>query len=265
MGVSFVSAEGDPLYDKRPLIVRKLRGDDALIERLQGRGARPLQIPVMRMAPPSPEHQRASEQVFAQLDSYTMAAFISPYVAELVLQELKQRALTLPTGCHCLAVGQGTAAVLRDAGYEVTAPGLEMTSEGLLDMPELSILGGENIVIFRGEGGRRVMDQAFTQRGARVTSCLLYRREPDPTHRAALLQAILDGAFDSVVIHSGELLSNMAALLPSDALQKLLRHPLIVPHARVAATARAFGAREVEIARNASTDAIEAALTQCYS
>lgn len=260
-----MSAERDILHGRRPLIVRKQRPDDALIERLKRRGAQPLEIPVMRMGPPDPTHQAAAEQVFQQLEDYTMAAFISPYVAELVLTELARRHLTLPSTCHCLAVGQGTAAVLREAGYDVTAPGLDMTSEGLLEMPGLSNLSGENIVIFRGEGGRRVMDQAFTGRGARITSCLLYRREPDPARRDDLLQAIQKNAFDAVVLHSGELLDNMAVLLPDDAMQQVLKYPLVVPHARVADKARALGAEQIETACNASTDSIEAALAQCYS
>ena len=259
-----MTAEHDSLRGKRPLIIRKLR-HDALIERLRKRGAEPLQIPVMRMGPSAPEYQNAAERVFGGLDRFTLAAFISPYVAELVLQELRKRSLTLPAACHCLAVGQGTAAILRDAGYTVTAPDLDMTSEGLLEMPELASLKGQEIVIFRGEGGRRVMDEAFVQRGASVTSCVLYRREPDPTHRDVLLQAVRDNAFDAVVIHSGELLSNMAALLPDEALETVLRYPLIVPHERVAAKARGLGARRIEIACNASTDAIEATLTRCYS
>lgn len=262
---NFVSADGDILHGRRPLIVRKRRRDDALIARLKMRGARPLEVPVMRMGAPDPVHQAAAEQVFQQLQDYTMAAFISPYVAELVLAELERRHLQLAPACHCLAVGQGTAAVLRDAGYEVTAPGLDMTSEGLLEMSQLADLSGENIVIFRGEGGRRVMDQAFVQRGARITSCLLYRREPDLDQRDSLLQAVRENAFDAVVVHSGELLSHMAALLPDDALAQVLRYPLVVPHARVADKARDLGAEQVEIACNASTDAIEAALAQCYS
>lgn len=264
-GESFVVTESHSWLGRRPLIVRKQRDGDALIARLKARDAEPLELPVMRMGAPGPAEQIAAERVFGRLDSYTMAVFISPYVAERVLAELQQRRLTLSPVCRCLAVGQGTAAVLRAAGHEVTAPSLDMTSEGLLELPELADLSGEAVIIFRGEGGRRVMDQVFRERGATVTGCLLYRREADPSHREMLIQAIHEDAFDVVVVHSGELLDNLVTLLPKNVLQHLLQHTLIVPHARVADKARRLGAGRIEIASNASSDAIEAALARCYS
>lgn len=250
---------------KRPLIIRRRRPGDSLIAMLRALGANPMELPVMRMASPDEVSRASSDQVFAELSRFSMAVFTSPYAAERVLAELRKRHLTIPTSCRCLAVGQATAAVLRAHGHEVMAPGRDMTSEGVLKLSSLLSLEDEIIVIFRGEGGRRVMDQEFAARGATVISCPLYRREPDPTHRQVLLEAIRDDAFDVVVAHSGELLDNLAAELPGNVLTQLLSHSVVVPHSRVADKARDLGAQRVEVADNASSDAIVSALARCYS
>lgn len=250
---------------KRPLIVRRQRPGDSLIATLVSSGAAPLELPVMRMVPPDAASQNLADQVFENLARFSIAVFTSPYLAERVLDELQKRHLKMPTDWRCLAVGQGTANVLRAAGYEVMAPERDMTSEGVLELSRLPSMADQQVVIFRGEGGRRVMDQKFAARGAIITSCPLYRRELDPSHRQILHDAIRHRSFDVVVVHSGELLDNLTALLPDDLLKQLFEHRLLVPHPRVANTARSCGAQQIEIAENASTDAIIAALVRCYS
>lgn len=136
-----------------------------------------------------------------------------------------------------------------------------MNSEELLAHPALSAVAGKGIVIFKGEGGRELLGETLTARGARVASCALYRRVL-PSGAADTLAAVLAAhRVNAFLASSGETLGNLLGLLhrmpagkvPADAC-------FVVPGERVAAEARQRTPARVVMARNASDAAMLDAL-----
>ena len=76
-----------------------------------------------------------------------------------------------------LAVGKGTQTKLKIAtAQNVVVPKRCFDSEGLLDLPALSDLQGKHILIVRGVGGRELLCDTLTKRGAVVDYYQPYQR-----------------------------------------------------------------------------------------
>ena len=81
--------------------------------------------------------------------------------------DLISKLRSLPPHLKMAAVGKGTADTLKHYGAsEVLIPTGQFDSEALLKQEELQNIAGKRIVIFRGNGGRQLLGDILTQRGA---------------------------------------------------------------------------------------------------
>ena len=138
-----------------------------------------------------------------------------------------------------------------------------MNSEGLLALAGLQTVDRERVLIIKGEGGRRLLSEVLSERGARVEQLSVYRRKPPSTSGSELAEVFNVNQFDAIVFTSGEGLHNMLSLLPPSEHQLLREIPLVVPGQRVAELADDNGFRTVYTAHNATDKAIMEALRQC--
>lgn len=80
-----------------------------------------------------------------------------------------------------IAVGQPTKDALVQFGFDVITPaefGLPMSNEGMIQLPILANLNqNDHIMIWRGVGGRRLLDDTLAQRGVRVLPIEFYQRQ----------------------------------------------------------------------------------------
>src|SRR5699024_12163754 len=148
--------------------------------------------------------------------------------------------------------GQGTASIAHELGLKnVVFPERHGTSEAMLAMPELQDVDGLDIVILAAAGGRSLMGEVLTRRGALVERIHVYQRVP------CELPA---GASDSIA-QAPELVTLGASLeavtgllekLPDAAADRVRSAPLIVPSRRVAEHARKLGCGHCVVAQGAS-------------
>lgn len=111
----------------------------------------------------------------------------------------------------------------------------------------LAALSGRPVLIVRGDGGREWLADRLREAGAQVEPVCAYRRAvPAPVADAwARVRALLRGAPHAWLLTSSEGVRNLAALAdaslaPADR-AALLHAPLVVPHPRIAETARSVG------------------------
>jgi uroporphyrinogen-III synthase len=191
----------------------------------------------------------------ARLARYQCAIFVSANAARYALPALLADG-NWPVGVRAVAVGSGTAAALSVAGVpDVLYPPEGSGSERLLALPEFSEdrTRGQKIVIFRGDGGRELLAQTLTARGASVDYVPVYRRGGPTVGGAAFCARLAAGNFDALALSSSEALRRLLAL--AGHLPNLRATPLFAPHARVAEQARAAG-----FARVVHTEAGDAGL-----
>lgn len=112
----------------------------------------------------------------ASLDRAHAAFFVSANAARLALPLIADAIGDWPDAVHCLAVGEATAGVLRDAGLPVVVPAEGFNSEAVLALPCLARLDGKRVLVFRGDGGRELFAGALRDRGASVDYIQVYRR-----------------------------------------------------------------------------------------
>ena len=151
-------------------------------------------------------------------------------------------------------IGDGSAVVLRDYGIDAIQPLHELSSEGLLALPQLQAIGHQRVLIVKGAGGRTLIRETLEGRGAQVDELVAYRRQPPRMDAGELATVIRDNNCRLVLISSGEGLRNMVSLLDETELGLALDLQLIVPGERVAAEASELGFAHIACAANA-TDA----------
>ncbi|MFC5436293.1 uroporphyrinogen-III synthase [Rhodanobacter umsongensis] len=169
--------------------------------------------------------------------------------------------LPLATVASVLAVGQGTARALRRHGVAAPLTPSRQDSEGLLEHPALHELQGRRLALIGAPGGRGVLREQLSARGARLRELHVYRRAPprlDRRHVDALLQLPVSAR---VLLSSVEALQNLRELLPPPAWARLCAATAVVSSERLDAMARAAGfTRTVRADSALSADLLAAAM-----
>jgi uroporphyrinogen-III synthase len=218
------------------VITRPRATGEALAAALAREGARTFVFPALEIVdlPPS----EVLDAALARLDTAALAIFVSAHAVERGLAAVARHG-RWPEGTRVAAVGEATAQALRNSGFaQVISPRDRHDSDALAALPELQAdrVGGRDVVIFRGEGGRERLRQVLEQRGARVTYAECYRRVRPRGDAAALLQAWARGEVHAVSVLSGETLANFVAMLGDEGAPRLGSAALVVPHEAVAAS-----------------------------
>lgn len=246
-------------HKTRVLVTRPRGQADALCAALAQAGHSVHHLPLIEIQA-LPEPGPAARARLLALDEYRHVILVSGNAVQHGMAWIDNYWPQLPVGLNWYAVGGATADALRAFGVEALTPGVDMSSEGLLALPQLQQIAGERALIIRGEGGRGALLQELTRRGARVDELACYRRRcPDyaPGEVAARLG---QWRIELAMISSGEGLANLLALLTPAETTKFVDITLLLPSARVADLARQAGFRRVAIAENASDGAMLRAL-----
>jgi len=261
------------------VVTRPLAQAEPWAQRLIELGAAVTLLPLMEIVPVQDvEKIRAIKNCVLDFDSYNKAIFVSQNAVEYGFEWLENYWPQLPMGVSFFAVGETTAKLLQSYGASVTdlaqTQDGAMTSETLLQSPDLQQVAGDKILIFRGVGGRTHLGETLVARGAKVDYCELYDRcLPQAAleqfkqlfqHNSSLdlrktldLSKTLDLRNTIVTLHSGEAFSNLASLLSQSGVDKLKLQQelqLLVPSVRVAEQATSAGFKKIFTADNA-TDA----------
>lgn len=235
------------------VITRPRAQADSLAAAVAALGRTPVLLPLLEISPlPSQENLKA---VLAGVAGYALVAFVSPNAIDAAFAHLDG----WPAGVAVAVLGEGSRAALAqygvtDATARIASPGLDAgsDSESLLRALDLSTLAGQRVLIVRGESGRELMADGFAAAGAHVTTVASYRRRVPPmsAQLSATLHSLLAGTNDWIVT-SSEALRGLVELVrqlePAEIVSNLQQQHWIVPHARIAETARALGLQRITL------------------
>jgi uroporphyrinogen-III synthase len=245
------------------VVTRPAQQAAALLEALHGAGAEPLFFPVIEIAPlidTAPLRALADKLV-----DYDLAFFVSANAVEQVLAIVPRE--QWPASVRIATVGPGSARALQAHGFdEVMLPASRFDSEGVLALPAMqaSAIVGKRVLILRGDGGRELLAQTLSERGAEVDVLSCYRRCRADADPADLLARFAGGRLDAISFTSSEGARNFADIVDQaragaeggpSARAMLGAVTCFVPHARIEERLRALGARRI-----VRTDAGDAAL-----
>jgi uroporphyrinogen-III synthase len=154
------------------------------------------------------------------------------------------------------AVGEATAAVLREAGIEDVFVPSVATGEALAR--ELPLRPLDRVVVPRADIADARLVEILGERGARVIDVVVYETVEAPdASRPLLADALADGPVDAVVLTSGSTARGLLALAADDDARARLREtPVIAAGATTAAAARDAGYSTVVVAPSPSSAAL---------
>lgn len=174
------------------------------------------------------------------IDRYHLVVFVSAnavrFGAELIGQRRELR---------IAAIGRATSQALNAAGYRVSVAGSGGSdSEALLAASDLRHMAGQRVLIVRGRGGRELLGDTLTERGADVTYAEVYERRPTTPSREALeeLETVWrQGGIDAYTATSGELLEALIGIVTPRCRELMDSTALLTGASRVAERAAKLG------------------------
>ncbi len=245
----------------RLLLTRPAEESAAVVQELAAAGVYSTSMPLLHIEP-LPVTPAMVSQVL-DLAHYCAVIVVSKPAARLGLDLIDQYWPQMPIQ-RWFSVGAATAALLEDYGLRVHVPPQGDDSEALLALPALAEALAQpypKVLILRGEGGRELLAEHLRQQGATVDYLQLYRRDLPTYPPHALYQRVTAERLNALVVSSGQGFEHLQQLA-GEHWPQLAGLPLFVPSPRVAAQAKAAGARIIVDCRGASTAALLAALQE---
>lgn len=240
------------------LVTRPEHQADPLCRLIDQHGGIAIRCPALVIG--EPRDWKPALATLDRLECYDLIIFTSVNAVHRAFPLIQERG-GIPPYLAVAAIGKATAKALAQYGIaDCVQADQGFTSEALLALPRFQEVIGQRIVIIRGQGGRELLTETLTRRGAHVDHAEVYRRERPTTDQTALMARWRFDAIGAVVITSRESLLNLFDMLNTAGQDALRRTPFIVVSARIQHAAEALGCRHVLIAQDASDDAIIATL-----
>ncbi|MDG1097406.1 MAG: uroporphyrinogen-III synthase [Methylophilaceae bacterium] len=229
-------------------ITRPINQAKKLTQLIQNAGGNVIAFPLIEIT--ALDDYSAFEQVIADINSYDWILFISSNAVENSLPRLIKQGI--PKQLKFAAIGPTTAKSLQAFGIdEVLIPQDRFDSESLLSLQAMQNMQGEKVMIVRGIGGRDVLANTLSERGAQITFAECYQRVNPQTNCQVLEQAYNNGKLHAIVVTSSEAMRYLLAMAgESDWLKQIT---ICVNHARVAEQPLKMGLKVKSV--NASGDA----------
>jgi len=251
-----------PLLGKRIVLTGAEGDSDDLRTRLQGCGAGVLEIPVIAIE--APESWDALDQALSHVDVYSWIAFASRNAVRAVLARLGalDHSIDCLRSARIAAVGESTAAVLRQAGLPIDC--LPAVASGATLAKEMAAVGvgGQRVLLPCGNLSRPELPASLHRAGAQVDPVVVYKTVPPAGTDGAILELLRDGTADLTVLASPSALHNLITILGGPA--SLRGHPLAVMGPTTARAVSDYGLQVAVVARPSSVDGLVAAIIHFY-
>ncbi|MDI6745662.1 MAG: uroporphyrinogen-III synthase [Rhodocyclaceae bacterium] len=254
--------EKSALAERHIVVTRPAGQATHLAEALIELAAHPVLFPVLAIE--EIENTAPLQDAAIRLDRYDWAVFVSPNAVDRALAVVLAHR-RWPASVRVATVGHSSEQALARHGIgDVVAPQERFDSEALLALPPFADMSGQQVIIFRGDGGRDLFGDVLKARGAAVDYVTCYRRAKPALDPAPLLRLWSDGHLDALTVTSSEGLRNLYEMVGKLGQSWLKKTPTFVPHARIAEQARALGLTQVVLTGPADAGLL-AGLTEYFS
>jgi uroporphyrinogen-III synthase len=235
------------------VITRPAAQAEALALRLSASGCPVRLFPLLEIQPLVDTAELSA--TLAKLNDYAMVAFVSPNAIDAVFAHLTG----WPKNVIAAVVGEGSRIALArhgvtDANATIISPSDKQRtdSETLLLELDLDALRGKKVLIVRAESGRELLADQLRAAGVDVEQIVAYQRLAPTLDQARLvaLRALLAEQNDWIITSSEalRLLKQMVEQAdPAAGWQHLQNKTLILPHPRIAETARECGFTHINL------------------
>jgi len=202
-----------------------------------------------------------AEEILLPAEDFQQAIFISANAVKYSVEKSKTLVDMLPD--ELIAVGQGTANGLYEAGFNNVIIPQQFNSEGLLELPQLQDVTGQQILIIKGRGGRDLLEKTLTKRGAICLHLDVYGRVTGLINAHHWNEFLSAGKQHIITIASVEAMIALNNQPHRDSWSEGVI--LVVASERIKEKALEYGYQQIKVADTASNDAMMKAITQLLS
>lgn len=199
---------------------------------------------------PTLEIKKSAHNWLATLPDLTTidyALFVSANAVIFCFEALLAQGIFWPSSIHVIAIGQGTAHALARYHVLVNEIPLIPESESLLQLNSIKKIVNKNIVLFKGEGGRTLLEEFINTQKANLFLMSVYERtlpSIDPQFPHSLWR---DDAVDIILLTSEHSIRNLFSVFSQEAHSWLRSKPCIVLSKRLADIASTLGITKIII------------------
>ncbi|PJD95334.1 MAG: uroporphyrinogen-III synthase [Legionella sp.] len=188
-----------------------------------------------------------SNTLLPDLHQLNLAIFISANAVELCCQQLTRQKLIWPEHIHVIAIGQGTANSLAKHHIHVHELPDSPQSEHLLTLLESQSWQQKQVALFKGEGGRPVIEEYLHKQQAKLHVVTLYQRVLPALDRQFLHSLWRDDAVDIILLTSAQAIQHLFLLFDPSEHPWLTSKTGLVLSERLAQIAKAAGFKKIII------------------
>lgn len=254
-----------PLFGRRLLVPRPRHQAGATAEAIRRRGADPIILPTIEIAPPpEPEALRQAARSLRQYDFclFTSANGVERFFAALAEVSLDARAFST---CRVGAIGPKTAQALAPHGIRPDLVAEEFVGESLAQAI-LDAEGVRRVLIPRARAAREELPGLLRAGGLTVDVVAAYEtRAAGLEERGRLLELLDCGGLDVILFTSSSTVESMLELLGPNAVEQLSRVTLASIGPITSATAVRRGLEIAVTAQNYTVEGLLDALERHYA
>lgn len=175
----------------RVLVTRPRERSEELCFLLEDEGAEVVHVPLLELLPP--EDPRPLISAAESIQRYKWVVFASASAVDALMDALREAGTTEGLSrVRIAAVGPRTARTVEGYGLKVAAEPPEGTGAALYEAMRSALEAEDEVLLPAAEEGRRELEDALREHGARVTRVTAYRSQPAPLSSEA--QALLESS-----------------------------------------------------------------------
>lgn len=264
MGPRSIEQDGEPVRSLSGLsvVVTRPRGQsNGLVEALRARGARPLELPTIRIEE-VPDAAPLVDAIGRLVGGgYDWVVFTSTNAVDRVVSRCTIPPMALARGgtTGVAAVGRATAAALTAAGWPIDVVPDRSHAAGLVEALSGHGLGGKRVLYPKAHGASDVLPSGLRQGGAIVDEVDAYRTVDERHVDPAVIERIRRGLVDAVTFASPSAVRSLRRILGDDW-TAIGRASIVCAGPVTADAARSVGLAALVVAENPTTDGVIAAL-----
>lgn len=234
-----------PLRNVTVVITRPAGTAGPLSRRVRKLGGIPVSVPGLSLR--ATEDASSVDEAMRSALRGDVLIFTSPAAVRFAAD-----VLPLVTHATVIAVGRGTARALRTASLtDVRFPDTSQDSEGVLGLPELQGIAGKRVALIGAPGGRGLLREQLSARGALLDEVHVYHRVAPRIDRRHIDPLLKLGYRSAVLLSSAESLDHLHRALIAPAWRRLVQAVAVVSSDRLRDIARETGFERVVVARSA--------------
>ncbi len=205
--------ETRPLFGKRIVVTRTRKQAGVLSSRLRELGADVLEIPTIRIEPPT--DRLAMAEMVRDAHGYDWLVFTSPNGVDAFFEtffKIYKDARDIG-GVRIAAIGPATAAKVREYRLSVDLQPEEYVAEAVVkEFQKDGSVENLRVLIARAQEARDVLPEALTKLGAIVDVAAMYRTVPETEDRSGAIARFREEGADMITFTSSSTAENFMAL-----------------------------------------------------